>query len=222
MKTNLLHLCICLTVIFSSSLAFAEGGILDGTIIETMDSGGYSYARIEKEGKKKWVAVPLTPLAVGDKVEFTPGMEMGQYSSKTLGKTFENIIFSGGIVAIKKFEKKTEGSDAQEEKLEIAKAPGPDGYTIAELYAKKEDLAGKNVVVKGKVYKVSKFMGSTWVRLKDGSGSRKKGDHKLVVTSNETAEKDDVVTISGTMAADKNIGGLSYEVIVEQATIKKE
>jgi hypothetical protein len=190
-----------------------------GTIVETMNSGGYSYALIDTDGKKSWVAVPQMVLGVGDEVEFTGGLEMGLYTSKTLGKTFDNIIFSGGVVAIKKAKKITD-SDKPEEVLVIEKAAGDDAYTIAELYAQKDALAGKKVVVSGKVYKVSKFMGATWIRLKDGTGSRKKGNHKLVVTSQDTAEKDSTITVSGIMAVDKNFGGLSYEVVVEKATVQ--
>jgi len=220
MKIIIMQICICTAVFLSGSYTHAED-ILFGTIVETMNSAGYSYALIENEGQQKWVAVPQVVFAVGDEVEFQSGMDMGQYTSKTLGKTFENIIFSGGVVAIRKSAKEKAELDAQEEKFEIAKADGPDGYTIAELYENKVDLAGKKVEVKGKVYKVSKFMGATWIRLKDGSGSRKKGNHKLIATSQGTAQKDDVVNVSGILAVNKNVGGLSYELIVEQATVKK-
>ncbi len=216
-KLSFIVLSSFVAMLTTMSLVQAQGNPT-GKIVETMNSGGYSYALIEKDGVKSWVAVPQVILGVGDEVEFTGGLEMGQYTSKTLGKTFESIIFSGGVVAIKKA-KKSE-PDKPEEVLVIKKASGDNAYTIAELYENKSTLAGKNVVVSGKVYKVSKFMGSTWLRLKDGSGSRKKGNHKLVVTSQETAEKDATITVSGVMAVDKNFGGLSYEVVVEKATVQ--
>ncbi len=80
--------------------AGAEGmpGNLSGKVVETMDSGGYSYICIEKNGKKTWAAVPVTKVAVGDEIELQPGMPMPNFKSKALNRTFENIIFSGGLV----------------------------------------------------------------------------------------------------------------------------
>ena len=39
----------------------------------------------------------MTEVKVGQEITFQPGMEMGSFTSKTLHRTFENIIFSGGI-----------------------------------------------------------------------------------------------------------------------------
>ena len=51
----------------------------------------------------------------------------------------------------------------------IAKAEG--GSTIAEVFAQKDQLAGKNVLVRGKVVKVSPgIMGKNWVHVRDGTG----------------------------------------------------
>lgn len=76
----------------------AEKLILAGKVVETMNSGGYTYISLEKDGKKGWVAVPLTQVAVGQEVQVRPGMEMGKFVSNTLNRTFENILFSSGLV----------------------------------------------------------------------------------------------------------------------------
>lgn len=68
-----------------------------GTVVETMNSGGYTYICLEKDGKKSWAAVPPTTVKVGDEIEILPGTEMGTFKSKTLNKTFDNIIFSPGV-----------------------------------------------------------------------------------------------------------------------------
>jgi translation initiation factor 1 (eIF-1/SUI1) len=62
-----------------------------------MDSGGYTYAQIENKGKKTWVAVPKTKIVKGKNISFVPGMEMQNFESKTLKRTFDRIIFSGGV-----------------------------------------------------------------------------------------------------------------------------
>ncbi len=70
---------------------------LSGTVVETMNSGGYTYVLIENNGKKTWVAAPQTTVKVGQQVTCLPGGEMKNFTSKTLNRTFESIIFSGGI-----------------------------------------------------------------------------------------------------------------------------
>jgi hypothetical protein len=60
-------------------------------------SGGYTYVCLENSGKKTWVAVPETKVKVGQMVTCQPGGEMKNFTSKTLKRTFESIIFSGGI-----------------------------------------------------------------------------------------------------------------------------
>jgi len=70
---------------------------LTGKVVETMNSGGYTYVSVENSGKKTWVAVPATAVKVGQVVVCQPGMEMRNFTSKTLNRTFDSIIFSGGI-----------------------------------------------------------------------------------------------------------------------------
>ena len=71
---------------------------LAGKVVETLDGGGYTYICIEQEGKKKWAAVPSMKVSVGQEVESLPGVEMPKFESKTLNRTFENIIFTDGLV----------------------------------------------------------------------------------------------------------------------------
>ena len=70
---------------------------LSGKVVETMDSGGYTYVSLENSGKKTWVAIPAAAVKVGQMVTCQPGMEMKNFTSKTLNRTFESIIFSTGI-----------------------------------------------------------------------------------------------------------------------------
>jgi hypothetical protein len=69
-----------------------------GTVVETMNVSGYTYLQLENDGQKRWAAVPATEVKVGDEVELVAGMEMQNFQSKSLGRTFETIIFSQGVV----------------------------------------------------------------------------------------------------------------------------
>lgn len=75
-----------------------EEAPLSGKVVETMDSGGYTYALLEKKGKKTWVAVPQMKITKGQNISFQPGMEMENFKSKTLNRTFDRIIFSAGPI----------------------------------------------------------------------------------------------------------------------------
>jgi hypothetical protein len=109
-----------------------------------------------------------------------------------------------------------------QEEVKIAKATGPNAYTIAEVFDKKDALNGKDVVVRGKVVKSSQFEGMQWLRIIDGTGSSKRGDHKLIVTTSQNAAKDDIVTASGKVTVGKAFGALTYEVLVEDAKVEKQ
>lgn len=87
---------IALVVFVATGVALASSK-LEGTVIETMDSGGYSYVQIEKDGAKTWLAVPKTKVVKGETMTFKGGMPMKNFKSKTLDRTFDVIYFSPGI-----------------------------------------------------------------------------------------------------------------------------
>ena len=72
------------------------GGI-SGTVIETMNSAGYTYLQVDTGQAKNWIAIPETKLSKGDKVTYSPGMEMVNFHSKSLDRTFPSIVFSPGL-----------------------------------------------------------------------------------------------------------------------------
>jgi len=71
---------------------------LSGKVVETMDSGRYTYVCLEKNDKKIWVAVYKMKIVAGQSMSFKPGVEMVNFESKTLKRTFDRIIFSTGPI----------------------------------------------------------------------------------------------------------------------------
>lgn len=71
---------------------------LSGKVVETMDSGRYTYVCLEKNNKKIWVAVYKMKIVVGQNMSFKPGVEMVNFESKTLKRKFDKIIFSAGPI----------------------------------------------------------------------------------------------------------------------------
>jgi hypothetical protein len=203
---------------------------LSGKVVETMNSGGYTYIHLEKKGKKTWVAVPEMKVSVGQQMSLQPGQEMVNFTSKSLGRTFDSIIFSGGPTSTsqsasstEKGGKKAAGSKAASPDIKVAKATGPDAYTVGEIFEKRTALHEKTAVVKGKVVKVSAgIMGKNWIHLQDGTGDPKQGTNDLVATSDESASLGDIITVKGTVFKDKDFGsGYKYSVIMEKASIQR-
>jgi hypothetical protein len=75
----------------------SENQLITGKVVETMNSGGYTYVNLEKDGKRTWVAVPPLKVEVGQELKLLPGMQMGTFTSSTLKRTFDSIIFSSGV-----------------------------------------------------------------------------------------------------------------------------
>lgn len=220
-----------------------EGAALSGKIVETMNSGGYTYLCLEKDGKKAWAAILETKVKVGDEIALQPGYEMVNFTSKTLNRTFDKIVFSTGPASPQGgggpmgFHGKAMGGDeskaapdekakvekAPAEKIKVEKAAGANAYTVAELFQKCAELDKKNVVIKGKVVKVSAgIMKKNWLHIQDGSGDSKDANNDIVVTTKELAAVGDLVTVSGVLYKDKDFGsGYKYNVIVEDASIQK-
>jgi hypothetical protein len=209
-----------------------DASLLSGKVVETMNSGGYTYVNLDNNGKSTWVAVPSANVTMGQDISFNPGMVMTDFTSKSLGRTFDAIVFSGGVV-----EQSSKGgahgsSDqtmtkaAPEKKaaaIKVDKASGSDAYTVAELYEKSVELDTRSVSVRGEVVKVSEsIMGKNWVHIQDGTGTSAKGTNDILVTSQDLPSVGDIVTANGILAKDRDFGsGYKYAVIVEQTSIKK-
>lgn len=79
----------------------AATGANQGSVKSVMAAAGYSYLEIEQNGSTIWVAAPETPAKVGDKVRWGQGSVMRNFASKSLGRTFESIIFTGQVEVLR-------------------------------------------------------------------------------------------------------------------------
>lgn len=102
----------------------------------------------------------------------------------------------------------------------IQKADG--GHTVAELFANKAALAGKEVVVRGRVAKFTpEVMGKNWIHLQDGTGSA--GTNDLTVATSATAAVGNLVLVRGKLTTDRDLGfGYHYDVIIDDAAVTVE
>lgn len=158
--------------------AEADEALLVGTVIETMGAAQYTYLRIEKDGKASWAAVPKAEVGVGDEVELAPGTPMGQFSSKTLNRTFNSIYFAGGMKVTKKNPNAPAAPAAAPETpaapaAAAANAPLPSGHPKIDRNEISKSIAAAPVPVTpiaGKVVETADAGGYTYVCVeKDGA-----------------------------------------------------
>ncbi|MBK8167526.1 MAG: DNA-binding protein [bacterium] len=228
----------------------AMPGTWQGTVAETMDSGGYTYVLLDTGAQQIWCATTQTPVAVGDKVTVPQGQMMVDFRSATLDRVFPEIYFTnavwqqgsepqgGGMPAGQPSDPHggtdmgmggaQAGGPAGGGKLAlddqhvsgIQKAAG--GYQVGEIHARSAELGGKAVKVRARVVKFTpNIMGTNWVHIQDGSGEGATVD--LTVTTAEIVAVGDVIVVEGVLAVDKDFGaGYVYAAIIEKATVTKE
>lgn len=207
----------------------------NGTVVETMNTAGYTYVLVDTGKEKIWAAAPEFQVKVGDLVTVSQGALMENYESKTLNRTFDRIYFVSRITVA--------GAEQATGKVPPVEAGSPHGNivppapadidfsgikkpeggkTVAELYAQKESLSGKDVTVRGKVVKFSpNIMGKNWIHLQDGTGGTDSND--LTVTTDVMAKVGDTVLAKGVLVTDRDLGyGYKYAIIIEDATVTVE
>ena len=216
-------------------------GMVRGTVLETMDSGGYTYVLLDTGETEEWHAAQQSTVSVGDVLQTSRGMAMQQFNSKTLDRTFEVIYFSGALENLSATPTMPEGhpttalppghptmpaeSDvADEMTADTAVAAVEEGKDIAAVYANKDSLAGQQVSLRGKVVKYnSGILGWNFIHIQDGSGDAAAGSNDLTVTSHDETAVGETVVVSGTLILDKDFGaGYSFPVMMEDASISVE
>ena len=206
----------------------APQGEIRGKVVESINAASYTYVQIDTGAAKVWAAAPQFTVKAGDTVALGDAMPMPNYHSKTLNRTFEVVYFSGratvnGAAAVTGA---TAAAPARSlpglavDLSNIARAPG--GQTVSEVHSGRAALAGKPVVVRGRVVKFNaNIMGRNWLHIRDGSGVE--GSNNLTVTSAGQAKVGDLVVVTGRLAVDKDFGsGYRYALLVEEAKLTVE
>jgi hypothetical protein len=106
----------------------------------------------------------------------------------------------------------------------VAKAKGQTGYTVADIYAQRQALAGKVVRVRAVVVKsVPGVMGKTFIHVRDGSGNEKSGNFDLTITTQAEPQLGDTLIFEGKFGVDIDFGaGYKYPVILQDAQLVTE
>ena len=190
------------------------------TVIEKIAAGGYIYLNVLEKGKEYWMAVPGRQIEIGATYYYDGGMEMRNFESKTLKRTFESVIFAEGVRETKNGVQKVEKrsvSKGDTRAVNVEKAPN--GISIAAIFEDPKAYSNKQVIIKGQVVKVNNgIMNVNFVHLQDGTKGN--GEYDITITSNDTFKIGDVVTLQGTVVLNKDFGaGYIYNVLIEKAVV---
>jgi len=217
-------------------------GMMRGTVLETMNSGGYTYMLIDTGQDQRWAATQQTVVQAGDVVQMKDGMAMTGFTAKSLNRTFDIIYFVDGMqnlsaspapaaalpeghpaTSLPPGHPSTDGA-ADAAAADAAVAALEPGQDIAWIYANKDTLAGQSVSLRGKVVKYNEgILGWNFIHLQDGSGDAAAGGNDLTVTSKAQAAVGQTVVVTGTVILDKDFGaGYTFPVMIEDASIAAE
>jgi hypothetical protein len=195
-----------------------------GVVVEeAMNAQNYTYLRVTEDDKEYWIAVPQMEAKEGDVLYYSRSMEMKNFSSKTLNRTFESVLFVEDISKTPAQEPKIVEHPKVNNtpKANVSVEPLKDGNTIEQIYANRKELAGKTIRVRGMVTKYNPdIMNMNWLHIQDGTG---KDHYDLAVTTKDNAENGKLVIVEGVVSLDRDYGsGYSYDLIIENAKVKVE
>ena len=194
------------------------------TVAEFIQTPNYTYIKADENGNEYWIAVTRMQPEKGQTLYFSKSMEMKNFKSEALDRTFESVLFVQDVSQTPPSAQQPAGHPQvyNQTKQNVDIQPLADGKTVAQIYEQKDQLNGQRVKVKGKVVKYNPhIMGRNWIHIQDGTG--KDNNFDLMVTSADSTKAGDVVIVEGTVEINQDFGaGYSYPVLLSNATVKAQ
>lgn len=198
---------------------------------EILQVSSYTYLLVKEGGETKWLAVPYIDAKVGSVYYYKGGMEMVNFKSKELNRTFESVYFLSAIYdnPFEKEEKATfkhatnidikQDVKSGNDKLTLRFEPVDGVISIEELFKNKKKYAGKKIKIKGQVTKFNaQVMSKNWIHLQDGTDYNNNFD--LTFTTNANVNIGDIIILEGIVSLDKDFGyGYLYALIIENSIL---
>ena len=195
-------------------------------VTDVIQGNTYTYMNVKENMAEKWVATSKTEANPGDVLYYDEALQMNNFHSKELDRTFDVIYFinqvsktpiqnnmmGGGMPP-------HSGKVETEERSNISLQKSDNEISIAQIFANPDDYVGKDIEIRGIVVKVNnEIMGKNWVHIQDGSNNN--GQFDLTVTTADRVKVDDEVIFRGKVSLEKDFGaGYYYDVIMEEAEL---
>jgi len=195
------------------------------TVKEVLNANAYTYLLVNEGEKEYWIAVPKTEVKIGKTYTYEGGMEMKKFESKDLKRTFDSVLFVEGLIdpnppAVTEtaINPKDILPDTELSKgITLAKG----GISLHDLFSGRDKLAGKTIILTGKVVKfMPEIMNKNWIHLQDGTSYN--GFNDITITTLAKVKVDEIVSLKGTVVLNKDLGsGYKYDVLIEDAVLVK-
>lgn len=199
-------------------------------VTEIVQTSSYTYLYFKENEDVYWAAIPRNEeIKLNGTYYFDNWMEMKDFSSRELDKTFDQVYFIEGLsdkpfppaknpgMTQKKEQKKGSANVGNMEFETVEAADG--GITLAELYSNKKKYDGQKVKVKGHVVKFTEaVMEKNWVHIQDGT--KVGDDFDLTITTTNIVTVGDIAVFEGVVTLDKDFGyGYAYDILLEEAVV---
>ena len=143
--------------------AQAMNSIHEIVVNEVVEGGGYTYLNVEEGKSEYWMAITSSDVIAGETYYYSGGIQMKDFESKQLGKTFDFITFAETVSANKeelsKVDVKSDPhkavTEAKKDKMIDKMAKNDGEIYLEEIFNNKNSYANKEVEVKGIVVKVN-------------------------------------------------------------------
>ena len=194
---------------------------------EVIQTNSYTYFKALEDSEERWIAVSKTEAQPGEVYYYQKALQMNNFSSKELNRTFDVIYFVNQISKTP-FSSLNATNPSAAMSGHSGRAPAKlkpnlsiqkkaNEITIAQIYASPSAFSNKQIEIRGIVVKVNKdIMQKNWIHIQDGTSHNENFD--LTITSQDLPALNEEVTFKGTITLDRDFGaGYFYEVIMENA-----
>lgn len=87
-------------ILFVDRIYSAQAGagtVQQGVVKESLSAAGYSFIRVDRNGGSIWLAAPEISVDVGQNISWSGGSPMRNFTSRSLDRTFDEILFVGSV-----------------------------------------------------------------------------------------------------------------------------
>ena len=192
---------------------------------EVIHTSGYTYLLVDENGLERWIAVSKMDAKVNDVYYYNSGLEMVDFKSKELDRTFSKLLLVQVIsdgktdMPIRQMQQpaQIEPQRSANNTMSSANIESSGAVSLADLFTNASNYNGKKITVTGKVVKFSpNIMERNWIHIVND-----KGNYDLTITTNDVVNLDDNVTFEGVITLNKDFGaGYKYAIIMEEGVLK--
>jgi len=143
--------------------AEADVSVHTAVVQEVLQAAAYTYLNVKENDTNFWIAVTKREIQPGATISFAEGLEMNNFQSKDLQRTFEKVYFVDQVAgdapstsADQPSMGTTHRMKPAMEKQAISIEPAKGGISVGELFAKRDSYAARTVLIRGQVTKINR------------------------------------------------------------------